>query len=71
MKNSTAGGRREALSPSEFDFDWPLTYVPVLAEEYGHEDSKFAEIAEETRQELPNRAAKGARLHHQQDQPAV
>jgi hypothetical protein len=71
MKNSSASDRREALSPSEFDFDQPLTYVPVLVEEYGHEDSKFAEVAEETRQELPDCAAKGARLHHQQGQSAV
>jgi len=71
MKKSLPSERREALSPSEFDFDQPLTYVPVLAEEYGHEDSKFAEVFEETRQELPDCAAKGSRLHNQQDQSAV
>jgi hypothetical protein len=71
MKNSSASDRREALSPSEFDFDQPLTYVPVLVEEYGHEDRQFAEIPEKARQELPDRAAKGTRLHNQQDQSAV
>jgi hypothetical protein len=71
MKNSTAGDRREVLSPSEFDFDWPLTYVPVLVEEYGHENSKFSEVVEEARQELPHSAPQRARLHHQQDQSAV
>jgi hypothetical protein len=51
--------------------DQLLAYVPVLSEEYEHEDRKFAEVAEETRQELPDRAAKGARLHNQQDQSAI
>jgi hypothetical protein len=63
--------RHEALSPSEFDFDQPPTYVPALVEECGYEDRKFAEVAEETRQELPDCAAQGARLHNQQDQSAV
>jgi hypothetical protein len=71
MKNSLPSDRREALAPSEFDFDQPPTYVPALVEECGHEDRKFAEVAEETRQELPDRAAKGARLYNQQDQSAV
>jgi hypothetical protein len=48
MRNSSASDRREALLPSEFDFDQPLTYVPVLVEEYGHEDRKFAKVAQET-----------------------
>ena len=49
MKNRAASDRREALSLSEFDFDQRLTYVPVPVEEYGHEDSKFAEVIEEAR----------------------
>ena len=35
------------------------------------EDRQFAEVVEETRQELPCRAAQGSRLRHQQDQPAL
>jgi hypothetical protein len=64
MNNRSASDRREALSLSEFDFDQQLTYVPVLVEEHGHEDSKFAEVIEEARQELPDCAAKGARVHN-------
>src|SRR5205823_13562516 len=49
----------------------PPPYVPRLPRDPCHEDRQFAEDVEKARQELPHRAAQGARLRHQQDQSAL
>jgi hypothetical protein len=49
----------------------PIPIFQPTPRDMGNEDRQFAEVAEETRQELPHRASQGACLHHQQNKSTI